>query len=83
MAQTRQFTGFRNCRKCRPRFRYIQNDNLRGTYNTDSQIKFKTFMLSSSLCDFSDTCILVKGTVIVTYAGATAASNNREKKCNI
>ena len=40
-------------------------------------------MLSSSLCDFSDTCILVKGTVIVTYAGATAASNNREKKCNI
>ena len=36
-------------------------------------------MLSSSLCDFSDTCILVKGTVTVTYAGATAASNNGEK----
>ena len=37
-------------------------------------------MLSSSLCDFSDTCILVKGTVIVKYAGTTAALHNREKK---
>ena len=37
-------------------------------------------MLSSRLCDFSDTYILDKGTVIVTYAGTTAASNNREKK---
>ena len=37
-------------------------------------------MLSSRLCDFSDTYILVKGTVIVTYTGTTAASNNREKK---
>ena len=25
-----------------------------GTYNTNSQIKFKTSMLKSSLCDFSD-----------------------------
>ena len=40
-------------------------------------------MLSSRLCDFSDTYILDKGTVIVTYAGTTAASNNRGKKSNI
>ena len=37
-------------------------------------------MLSSRLCNFSDTYILVKGTVIVTYEGTRAASNNREKK---
>ena len=27
------------------------NDDLRRTYNTNSQIKFKTSMLRSSLCD--------------------------------
>ena len=41
------------------------NDELRGTYNTNSQIKFKTTMLKSSLCDYSDAYILVKGTIIV------------------
>ena len=33
-------------------------------------------MWSLSLCDFSDTYILVKGNLIVTYTGTTAASNN-------
>ena len=27
------------------------NDDVRGTYNTNSQIKCKTSMLKSSLCD--------------------------------
>ena len=39
------------------------NDDSRGTYNTNSLIKFKTSMLRSSLCDYSDTYILVKGTI--------------------
>ena len=30
------------------------NDDPCGTYNTNSQIKFKTSMLKSSLCDYSD-----------------------------
>ena len=30
------------------------NDDSRGTYNTNSQIKFKTSMLRSSLYDYSD-----------------------------
>ena len=30
------------------------NDKLRGTCNVNSQIKFKTTMLKSSLCDYSD-----------------------------
>ena len=39
------------------------NDKLRGTYNTNSQIRFKTSILRSSLCDYSDAYILVKGTI--------------------
>ena len=39
------------------------NDESRGTYNVNSQIKFKTTMLKSSLCDYSDAYILVNGTI--------------------
>ena len=41
------------------------NDNSRGTYNTNSHIKFKTSMLKLSLFGYSDTHILVKGTTTV------------------
>ena len=41
------------------------NDDARGTYNTNSQIEFKTSMLKASLCDYSDTYILASGTIIV------------------
>ena len=37
------------------------NDNSRGTYSTNIQIKFKITMLKSRLCDYSDAYILVKG----------------------
>ena len=37
------------------------NDEARGTYSPNKQIKFKTSMLRSSLCDYSDAYILVKG----------------------
>ena len=30
------------------------NDESRGMYNANSQIKFKTTMLKCSLCDYSD-----------------------------
>ena len=30
------------------------NDDLRESYNVNSQIKLKTSMLKSSLCDYSD-----------------------------
>ena len=57
------------------------NDESRGTYNTDSQIRFKTSMLRSSLCDYSDAYILVKGTITVANtAAADADSNNTDKK---
>ena len=35
------------------------NDSSRGTYYINSQIKFKTSMLKSSLCDCIDAYILV------------------------
>ena len=35
------------------------SDEARGTYNTSSQIKFKTSMLMSILWDYSDDFILV------------------------
>ena len=44
------------------------NDDARGIYNTNSQIKFKTSMLKSSLCDYSDACILVQGAITVPNA---------------
>ena len=36
------------------------NDDSRLTYNSNSQIKFKTIMLKSSLCSYSDAYIVVK-----------------------
>ena len=37
------------------------NDESRGTYNVNSQIKFKTTMLKSSSCDYSDSYVFIKG----------------------
>ena len=56
------------------------NNESRGTYNVNSQIKFKTTMLKSSLCDYSDAYILVKGTISVndTAAGDAIKNNNRK-----
>ena len=57
------------------------NDESRGTYNTNSQIRFKTSMLRTSLCDYSDVYILAKGTITVANtAAAGAATNNSNKK---
>ena len=57
------------------------NDDARGTYSPNKQIKFKTSMLRSSLCDYSDAYILVKGNITVNNtAGAGAAANNINKK---
>ena len=41
------------------------NDDPRGKYNANNQIKFKTSMLKSSLCDYSDAYILVRGIITI------------------
>ena len=57
------------------------NDDIRGTYSSNKQIRFKTTMLRSSLCDYSDAYILVKRNISVNNtAGADAAANNTNKK---
>ena len=52
------------------------NDQSRGTYNVNSQIKFKTSMLRSSLCNYSDGYILVRGTITVVALAAGGGNNN-------
>ena len=50
-------------------------------YNSNSQSNFKTSKLKSSLCDYIDACILVKGTITVpNTAAAGAAADNANKK---
>ena len=44
------------------------NDQPRELY-TSNDIKFKTTMLRSNLCDYADAYILVKGTIAVSGAG--------------
>ena len=44
------------------------NDESRVTY-TSNDIKFKTAMWRSNLCDYADAYILVKGTITITGAG--------------
>ena len=56
------------------------NDESRGTYNANSQIKFKTTMLKSSLCDYSDAYINVKGTIAITGEGADAAARQADER---
>ena len=57
------------------------NDESRGTYSVNRQINFKTSMLRSSLCDYSDAYILVKGNITVNNTAADgAAANNTNKK---
>ena len=57
------------------------NDESRGTYSVNRQINFKTSMLRSSLCDYSDVYTLVKGNIKVDdkpTAEADANSTNKE-----
>ena len=56
------------------------NNESRGTYNVNSQIKFKSTMLKSSLCDYSDAYILVKVTITIVGAGADAAAGQADER---
>ena len=56
------------------------NDESRRTYNVKSQIKFKTAMLKSSLCDYSDAYILVKGTITINGRGDTALARKADER---
>ena len=60
---------------------YVRVNSLLDTYSENESIRFKTPMLRSNLCDYSDAYILVKGTITVTALGANNGENNiRDKK---
>ena len=56
------------------------NDESRGAYDVNSQIKFKTTMLKSSLCDYSDSYILAKGKITINGRGADAAARQADER---
>ena len=58
------------------------NDKSRRTYKKSSQIKFKTSMIRSNLCDYSDAYIVVSGTIKITgleHDDAEKNANERDK----
>ena len=55
------------------------NDESRGTY-TSNDIKLKTIMLKSNLCDYADAYILVKGAITITGAGNDAAAKQADER---
>ena len=56
------------------------NDQSRGVYNTSSDIRFKTTMLTSSLCDYSDAYIVFKERIKITGAGDDLAVRQADKR---
>ena len=61
---------------------YVRVNSLLDTYNENKSIRFKTPMLRSNLCDYSDAYILVKGKIVVTAPGANNNANNIRDKRN-
>ena len=60
---------------------YVRVNSLLDTYKENKSIRFKTPMLRSNLCDYSDAYILVKGTITVMAPGVNNnASNIRDKR---
>ena len=66
--------------KFRTRNWVVINDNIRGAYSRNKQIRFKTAMVRSILCDYNDAYILAKGNIAVNNTGTAEAPNNRNKK---
>ena len=57
------------------------NDESQGAHDYNSDIKFKTSMIRSNLCDYSDAYIHVKATITVpsTAAQSTPVSSTNKK----
>ena len=55
------------------------NDESRGNY-ANGDIKFKTTMLRSNLCDYADSYILVNGTITIAGAGNDADARHADER---
>ena len=56
------------------------NEESRGTYNVNSQIKFKIAMLKSTLYGYSDGYVLVKGKIKITGAEVDVAVREADER---
>ena len=61
---------------------YVKVNCLSNAYNETKSIRFKTPMLRSNVCDYSDAYILVKGIITVTAPGVNNNANNIRDKRN-
>ena len=62
---------------------YDQPGNAEDRYKPGKQIRFKISMLKSDLCDYSDACIVVKGTINVADPNNNAYDKKLAFKNNI
>ena len=58
---------------------WVEINESRGNY-ANSDIRFKTTMLRSNLCDYADSYILVKGTITITGTGDDAAARRTDER---
>ena len=56
------------------------NDQSRGVCNTNSEIRFKTTMLKSSLCDYGHVYILGQGKIAITEVGDDATARQTDER---
>ena len=56
------------------------NGDRRGAYSPNKKIRFKTIMLRTSLCDYSNVYILVKGKISVSNTATEGAAVNDTNK---
>ena len=61
---------------------YVRVNSLLDMYNENKSIRFKTPMLRSNLCHYSDAYILVKGKTVVAAPGVNNNANNIRDKRN-
>ena len=56
------------------------NDQSKGVYDTNSDFRFKTTMLESSLCGYINAYILFRGRIRITGAGDDVAARQADEK---
>ena len=67
---------------------YVIDSESKGKYSHHDPIKFLTKSIKSSLCDYSDACILVTGNITVTRtiavpAGSSAGTQNPKENYHL
>ena len=65
-----------------PKFVTKNGDQSEGNYDINKEIRIKTSMLRSDLCDFSDAYILVTGNITIIKKTFTAADFERSNNTN-